>query len=83
MTPDWVKIATVSTGFEADAMRATLEEAGIPVLVRGNQAGLFGVGFQGPVIGGISVAVPSDAESRARELIDLDDDEGSPDARAR
>ncbi len=78
MALDWVKIATTGTGFEADAMRATLEEAGIPVLVRGNQAGIFGVGFQGPVIGGIDVLVPSDAVARARELIDVDDDDDEP-----
>jgi hypothetical protein len=79
MTSDWVKIATFGSGFEADGARATLEEAGIPVLVRGNQAGMFGGGFQGPVIGGIDILVPSDAVLRARDLIDVagdEDDEG-------
>jgi hypothetical protein len=77
MTSDWVKVATVGTGFEADAARATLEDEGIPVLVRGNQAGMFGGGFQGPVIGGIDILVPSPAVARARELLDdgLDEDE--------
>jgi hypothetical protein len=67
-----VKVATVSTGFEADAARATLEDDGIPVLVRGNQAGIFGGGFQGPVIGGIDILVPSAAVSRALELLDVE-----------
>ena len=42
MASDWVKIATVASGFEADLTRAMLEEENIPVLVRGKQAGLFG-----------------------------------------
>jgi hypothetical protein len=74
MTSDWAKIATVNTGFEADAARATLEEAGIPVLVRGNQAGIFGGGFQGLVIGGIDILVPSSAAAHARELIDIEEE---------
>ena len=75
MTSEWVKIATVSSGFEADATRAMLEEQNIPVLVRGKQAGLFGGGFQGAVPGGVDILVPSSAASRARELIDLGDDD--------
>ena len=78
MASDWVKIATVSTGFEADTARATLEDAGIPVLVRGNQAGIFGGGFQGLVIGGIDIFVPTDAVPRARELVVDDDEEENP-----
>jgi hypothetical protein len=84
MTTNWVKIATVRTGYEADAAKVILEEAGIPVLVRGYQPGIFGVGFQGPVIGGISILVPGPAESQARELIDVDvedDDGGDEDER--
>jgi hypothetical protein len=75
MSSDWAKIATVNTGFEADQARATLEEAGIPVLVRGNQAGIFGGGFQGLVIGGIDILVPTSAAARARELIDMEEDD--------
>ena len=75
MTTSWVKITTVRTGYEADAAKVILEEAGIPVLVQGYQPGIFGVGFQGPVIGGISIFVPEPAESHARELIDAVDDD--------
>jgi hypothetical protein len=74
MASDWVKIATVASGFEADLARAMLEEENIPVLVRGKQAGLFGGGFQGAVPGGVDILVPSAAASRARELIESDDD---------
>jgi hypothetical protein len=79
MGSDWVKIAAVASGFEADVIRALLEEHDIPVLVRGKQAGMFGGGFQGAVPGGVDILVPQAAASRARELIDTDvesDDEG-------
>lgn len=75
MTTKWVKVAAFSTGFEADIARATLEDAGIPVMVRGNQVGSFGGGFQGPVIGGVELHVPSDAVVRAREFVESYDDE--------
>ena len=74
MTTDWVKIVTYSTGFEADGARSTLEEAGIPVIVRGNQAGMFGSGFLGPVIGGIEVHVPLAFAEQARELVGFDEE---------
>ena len=75
MTTDWVRIASFSTGFEADTARATLEEAGIPVLIRGNQAGIFGGGFQGPVVGGLELLVPGSAAAHARDLMMPVDDE--------
>lgn len=74
MASDWVKIATVASGFEADLTRAMLEEQNIPVLVRGKQAGLFGGGFQGAVPGGVDILVPSSVASRARELIETDEE---------
>lgn len=73
--PEWVRIAVFSTGLEADVARATLEEVEIPVLVRGNQVGAFGGGFQGPVVGGVELYVPSEAAERARELVSPDDDQ--------
>jgi hypothetical protein len=74
MASDWVKIATVASGFEADLTRAMLEEQDIPVLIRGKQAGLFGGGFQGAIPGGVDILVPSTAASRARELIESDEE---------
>ena len=74
MASDWVKIATVASGFEADLTRAMLEEQDIPVLIRGKQAGLFGGGFQGAVPGGVDILVPSTVASRARELIESDEE---------
>lgn len=66
---EWVLLATLASGLEADQVRAELEEAGIPALVRGAQPGIFGGGFQGPVMGGLDVYVPSPELERARALI--------------
>lgn len=70
---DWVQLATYATGFEADIARQSLTDAEIPCLLRGNQAGMFGAGFQGPVMGGIVLYVPSTAIDTARDLLDLED----------
>ena len=70
---DWVELATYGTGFEADLAQQSLTEAEIPCLMRGNQAGIFGAGFQGPVMGGITLYVPSSAIQTARDLLELDD----------
>lgn len=70
---DWVELATYGTGFEADLAQQSLTEAEIPCLMRGNQAGIFGAGFQGPVMGGITLYVPSSAVETARDLLELDD----------
>jgi len=82
---EWIQVATFSTGLEADIARNTLEGADIPVLVRSNAPGIFGLAFQGVVVGGIALHVPTPEVERARELLDspperhlsLDDDEQS------
>jgi len=66
---EWVEIATFSTGLEADIARDTLEGADIPVLVRSNAPGIFGLAFQGVVVGGIALHVPTPEVERARELL--------------
>ena len=74
MAAEWIKLATYGTGLEADIARARLEEAEIPVQVRGHQqTGVFGPSFQGSVPGGIEVYVPSPEVGRARELLGDED----------
>jgi Putative prokaryotic signal transducing protein len=81
---EWVEVATFSTGLEADMAKNALEQAEIPVLVRSNASGIFGLAFQGVVAGGIALQVPSPEFDRARELLSaqetrdlalMDDDE--------
>lgn len=74
-TPSWVTLHTFTTGLEADAARLTLEEAEIPVLIPGQQVGIFGPGFHGGQPGGTTVLVPEVALLHARELLGLDSEE--------
>ncbi len=70
MGAEWVKLATFGSGLEADIARARLEEADIPVQLRGQPTGIFGPSFQGPVPGGIDLYVPSPDLDHAPELLD-------------
>lgn len=69
----WTPVLSVGSGLEADIARAALEAEGIPVLVRGHNANMFGGAFQGPVIGGLELLVPGHAVHRAREILALDE----------
>jgi hypothetical protein len=74
MTDDaqWVLIRTFSSGFEAEQAKLSLEEADIPALLQGNMVGFFGGAFQGPVIGGVKLSVPSpEVEDAEAILTDL------------
>lgn len=68
----WTNIATFGTRLEADIARATLETAGMQVMLRGEQTGMFGPGFPGWAPGGATIAVPNDEAGRALELLDLE-----------
>lgn len=70
----WVMLHTFATGFEADAARISLEEADIPVLIPGQQVGIFGPGYNGGQPGGITLLVPDLALADARELLGFDPD---------
>lgn len=66
----WVQVASYATGLEADIARDTLEMAEIPVLVRSNAPGIFGLAFQGVVAGGVALCVPTPEVTRARDLLE-------------
>jgi hypothetical protein len=67
---EWVQLASYDFGYEADLTEATLKEAGIPVVVKGREAGIWGPGFAGPPSQGLSVWVPEDYLFDARALLD-------------
>ncbi len=69
---EWIEIGTYSTGLEADMVRQTLDAEGIPVLVKSNAAGIFGMNFQGAITGGVALYVPSPEADRALSLLDLE-----------
>lgn len=77
---EWVAVATVASGFEADVVVAVLGAAGIPARAHGNDlVGIFGPNFQGATARGVDVLVPADAEGEARAVLDAADDDASPD----
>jgi len=65
----WVPLGSFNTGLDADIVRAALEAAGIPVLVKGDNPGIFGASHQGVVTGGIELLVPDVALERARAMM--------------
>lgn len=67
--PSWRMAASYEFGHEADFAEATLAEAGIPVIVKGREAGIWGPGFTGAPSQGLSVWVPGERLAEARELL--------------
>lgn len=67
---DWVLLASYDFGYEADFAEATLGAAGIPVLVKGREAGIWGPGFAGPSSQGLSIWVPEARLGDARGLLE-------------
>jgi hypothetical protein len=68
--PRFVQLATFANGFDADLVRARLEAEGIPVILKGPQVGMFGGGFQGSLVGGAELLVPSPELDRAKALLE-------------
>lgn len=74
---DWARIREYGARFEADIHASMLESAGIPVLVKGSETGIFGPGFAGATALGVELLVPADLLEEAREVIaDADGAEG-------
>lgn len=70
--PTWVRLREYGGRFEADLDLATLDEAGIPVVVKGPATGIFGPGFAGATPLGVTVFVPEEALEAAREILGLE-----------
>lgn len=68
--PQFVPLASFANGFDADLARARLEAEGIPVMLKGPQVGMFGAGFQGSLMGGAELFVPSPELDRAKALLE-------------
>lgn len=74
MRNDFVAIQNYSTSTEAEMCAAILEEAGIAAILQGPQAGLFGAGFSGNSVQGVTLLVPEDRVEEALDLIGNEDD---------
>jgi hypothetical protein len=66
---EWVLAGRYSAGFEIDLAMATLESAGIPVLVKGRESGIWGPGFAGPTSQGMTLWVPAGFADEAGALL--------------
>ncbi len=73
---EWVVLTSHAARYMADLQIQTLESEGIPVLVRGEEAGIWGPAYAGPTSQGIRLLVPKAALTEARILLELDDEEG-------
>ncbi|CAN5641988.1 hypothetical protein BH23GEM6_BH23GEM6_19160 [soil metagenome] len=77
---EWMLLASYDFGYEADFAEAMLKGAGIPVVVKGREAGIWGPGFAGPTSQGLSVWVPQTQVEEARELLQPDSEAPVPEA---
>lgn len=73
----WVTVASFPGRFLAEVTIRTLESEDIPVLVKGEEPGIWGPGFTGLTPHGIQLLVPGDYAERAREIITDLESEGS------
>lgn len=69
---DWVPVASYAARYEVDIPLRVLENAGIPAVVRGEEAGIWGPGFTGPTSQGITLLVPKESVEEAQELLEID-----------
>jgi hypothetical protein len=67
---DFVAFKTYSSTIEAEMHAGILHEAGIPAIVQSPGHGMFGAGFSGLFVHGVTLLVPEDQLEDAGELID-------------
>lgn len=66
----WVSVASYPARYLAEIPLQSLQAEGIPVLVKGEEPGIWGPAFSGPTSQGIELLVPEPAEEDAREILD-------------
>lgn len=80
----WVVVATFAARYLAEVPIQSLEGAGIPVLVKGEEPGIWGPAYAGPTSQGMRILVPEPAREEALEILGElgieDDDEDAPGA---
>jgi hypothetical protein len=67
---DWTAVASYGAKWEVELPRQHLEEEGIPVLVKGDESGIWGPAFAGPTSRGITLLVPAARVDEAKVLLD-------------
>lgn len=69
----WVPVREYAALFQAELDQQMLEQAGIPVMLKGPITGAFGPGFSGPTSQGVTLLVPDDRSDAAVELLGEDE----------
>lgn len=67
--PRWVTVATYAARYLAEIPLQTLQGNGIPVIVKGEEPGIWGPAFSGPTSHGLELQVPEPFLDEARELL--------------
>ncbi len=70
---DFVVLANYGSTAEAEMHAEILRNAEIAVILQGPQFGLFGAGFAGASVQGVTLMIPEEDLELALELIDLPD----------
>jgi hypothetical protein len=71
----WVALVEFGAVYEAEIAAGRLESAGIISRIdRRGAAGIFGLGHAGSSVRGVTLYVPEDCVTEAREALDLEDE---------
>jgi len=66
----WVPVASYPARYLAEIPLQTLQAQGIPVLLKGEEPGIWGPAFSGPTSQGIELLVPEPAREDALEILE-------------
>ncbi len=67
--PRWVTVATFAARYLLEIPKQSLEQEGIPVLIKGQEPGIWGPAFSGPTSQGLELQVPENAVEDARLIL--------------
>ena len=71
----WVVVAEYGAVYEAEIAAGRLDSVGILSRIdRGGAVGIFGPGHAGASVRGVTLYVPADSVSAAREALDVEDE---------
>ena len=71
----WVALAEYGAVYEAELAAGRLDSVGILSRIdRGGAVGIFGPGHAGASVRGVTLYVPADSVSSAREALDVEDE---------
>ncbi len=72
---DFVALQNYRLQAEAEMNAELLRAEGIPAFLQGPQPGIFGAGFSGQSVQGVTLMVPEEHAERAREILGAEETE--------